>query len=137
MDLRWTQTPRRIAIFRALNLGDMLCAVPALRAIRAFFADAEIILIGLPWAREFVDRYRWLLDGFREFPGFPGLPERTPDLDRLPAFLEEIRAERFDLSIQLHGSGLISNEVTARFGARIKVGFYEPDGICPDPGTFL
>jgi ADP-heptose:LPS heptosyltransferase len=129
--------PRRIAIFRALKLGDMLCAVPALRAIRSGFPGAEIILIGLPWAREFIGRYRAILDGFREFPGFPGLSEREPDRERLPAFFEEIRAERFDLSIQLHGAGSITNAVTARFGARINAGFYEPGSVCPDPATFL
>lgn len=130
-------TPRRIAIFRALKLGDMLCAVPALRAIRAGFPEAEIILIGLPWAREFVSRYRALLDGFRAFPGYPGLPEQEPEIERLPTFFEAIRAERFDLAIQLHGSGTLSNAVTARFGARINAGFYEPGGVCPDPATFL
>src|SRR3954453_11329784 len=120
MGLNRSPAPRRVVIFRALKLGDMLCAIPALRAVRSPFPDAEIVLVGLPWAREFVDRFRTLLDGFREFPGYPGLPEREPDVDRLPLFFENIRAERFDLAIQLHGSGTISNAVLTRLGAKIK-----------------
>lgn len=123
MGLEWSPAPRRILIFRALKLGDLLCAVPALRAIRSSFPGAEIVLVGLSWAREFVERYRSILDGFLEFPGFPGLPEQEPDFERLPSFFEEMRAERFDLAIQLHGSGSISNEVVAGFGARINAGF--------------
>jgi ADP-heptose:LPS heptosyltransferase len=137
MEREWKPAPRRIAIFRALKLGDMLCAVPALRALRRHFSEAEIILIGLPWAREFVDRYGTLLDGFREFPGFPGLPEQEPDAERLAAFFASIRAERFDLAIQMHGSGTVSNQVTAELGARVQAGFSPPGGPCPDPATFL
>lgn len=65
----------RIAIFRALYLGDMLCSIPAVRAIRTAYPDAEIHLIGLPWQRDFVSPFDGYFNHFIEFPGWPDLPE--------------------------------------------------------------
>jgi ADP-heptose:LPS heptosyltransferase len=91
--------PRRIVVLRALKLGDLLCSVPVFRALRGAWPDAEIVLVGLPWAKGFVERYSCYLDDFCEFPGYPGLPECTPQLARIPRFLLELQAEHFDLAI--------------------------------------
>ncbi len=80
------------------------------------------MLIGLPWARSFVARFSRYLDGFREFPGYPGLPERQPVLQRVPEFLAAMQAERFDLVLQMHGSGSVVNPLVTLFGARTRRG---------------
>jgi len=128
--------PRRIAIFRALQLGDMLCSVPALRALRAAAPQAHIALIGLPWAQSFVERYADLVDELIVFPGAAGFPEQPETDEGLPAFREWMRAQRFDLAIQLHGSGGIANDLLLEFGANAYAGFVQPDER-PREGVFI
>ena len=130
---------RRIAIFRALQLGDMLCMTPALRALRSAQPDSHITLIGLPWAREFVQRLSALVDDFVAFPGLPGFPEQTPDPAAMPGFIAAMRARRFDLLLQMHGSGERSNALLAQFDAHSVAGFCPADATAnaADPRLFL
>lgn len=130
--------PQRIAIVRSLpGLGDLLCAIPAWRSLRAALPEAQITLIGLPWARAFVERYTAYLNDFLEFPGYPGIPEVPPPLTKLPAFFASVQQQSFDLALQMHGSGIVSNPFTVLLGARVNAGFYLPGQYCPDPDHFL
>jgi len=124
---------RTIAIFRALALGDMLCAVPTFRSIRHRFPDARITLIGLPWAREFVQRFGGYLDDLIEFAGFPGIPERDVHPARIVGSIANVQARRFDLAIQLQGNGLSSNSFVALLGARLTAGFVLPGTAAVPP----
>lgn len=125
---------RRIAVFRALQVGDMLCAVPALRALRAAAPVAEITLIGLPWAAEFARRFRQYIDDFVPFPGAPGMPEQPASSDRLDAFYRTTQTRGFDLALQLHGDGRLTNAIVRGLGARRVAGSYPADKPVDEPG---
>lgn len=118
-------SPRRIAIFRALYLGDLLLAVPALRAIRRRFPEAEVTLISLPWAASFVQRFHCYVDRFVEFVGYPGINEVAFDRERTVRFLDEQHHYGYDLAIQMHGSGRTSNSFVIALSSRITAGYYE------------
>jgi ADP-heptose:LPS heptosyltransferase len=129
--------PRRIAVFRALQLGDMLRLVPALRALRAWTPKARITLIALPGAREFADRYQEYVDDFVEFPGYPGFPEQQCSPDGLRKFLDHARERDFDLALQMHDDGRLGNMLLSLMGARRMAGFHVAGGFCPDERSFI
>lgn len=132
MNIGFDEPIERIVILRALMLGDMLCATPALRAIRRHYPQAQICLVGLDWAGPLAARLD-CIDQFLALPGFPGLPEAAPDVRALPDFLAQVQDRRFDLAIQLHGNGTVVNPLLACFGARNTIGFH--DGRCWSPAT--
>lgn len=129
---------KKIAVFRALQLGDLLCTVPSLRALRSAYPDASITLIGLPWAKDFVKRFSCYLDDFMDFPGYPPFPERSPDLDAFPHFIQQCRANRFDLLLQMHGDGTHANVLMSLLGAQRVAGFYKDEQTyVPDTNSFM
>jgi ADP-heptose:LPS heptosyltransferase len=120
----------RIAVFRPSTLGGVLCAMPALRALRQGFPDARITLVGLPWAHGLARRFD-CIDAFVEFPGFPGLGATEADVRALPDFLAQMQAARFDLALQMHGQDEVANAVVAAFGARHQAGYAATQGWRP------
>ncbi len=130
--------PQRIAIVRALpGLGDMLCAVPAWRALRAAWPNAHITLIGLPSARWVASRFGQYIDRVAVMPGFPGLVDQPLAVEDVPAFLTAMQHERFDLALQMHGSGTTSNVLTMLLGAHTAAGFVVSGHYRPHPQMFI
>lgn len=130
--------PRSVLVVRALpGLGDLLCAAPALRALRTALPDAHVALLALPRTSALATRLG-CADEVVPFVGFPGIPESpTTDPDEVSRAITELRARRFDLAVQMHGSGVVSNRLTALVGARRAAGTVPRGQSPPDPVTFL
>ncbi|MXV16676.1 glycosyltransferase family 9 protein [Hufsiella ginkgonis] len=128
---------QKIGILRALQLGDLLCAVPALKALRAAYPGAEITLFGLSWAESFVQRFSGYIDRFVHFPGYTGLPEQTVAEGETFAFIEQARKDRYDLIIQMQGDGTIVNYLVGMMESTYCAGFFIPEDGCPDHDLFL
>lgn len=121
----------KIAVFRALQIGDLLCAIPAIRSLKMAIPNAHITLIGLPWSQDFVKRFDKYFDDFLEFPGFPGLPEREYSPQEVVDFIDRMQKEKFDLCLQMQGDGSIVNPLIELFGAKYIAGFYRPGDYRP------
>jgi ADP-heptose:LPS heptosyltransferase len=131
------RNPESIAIFRALQLGDLLCSIPAMRALRHRYPHARIALLGLSWSRMLVARFPHYFDEFIDFPGFPGLPEQPFVPARTLSFLSQMQDRNFDLLLQMQGNGNVVNPLLMLCGAREYAGFYREDNFRPNPDHFL
>lgn len=129
---------QRIAIVRSLpGLGDFLCAVPALRALRIACPSSQITLIGLQETRALVQRFGHYLDNWLEFPGYPGIPEVSLFPQQVVSFLAGAQQLNFDLALQMHGNGSSINSFTMLLGAKLNAGFFLRGHLCPDRNWFL
>ncbi|MCC7447664.1 MAG: glycosyltransferase family 9 protein [Anaerolineae bacterium] len=127
-----TITPgvKKIAVLRALALGDYMVALPALDALRAAYPHAEIVLLGTPLIQSIVANHPSpvnrvvvvpISNGVRVENGTPENPQE------LEAFFGQMQAEQFDIAIQLHGGGKHTNPFVKRLGAKLTVGLKTPE----------
>src|SRR5436305_14258060 len=115
----------------------MLCAVPALRALRGTSPRAHITLIGDPSAEWFLERFHTYFNELVPFPGFPGMDGPEPDPRAIVEFFSDSHERDFDLAVQLHDDGLASNAFTMLLGARKTAGAH-PEGVpSPDRDLFI
>jgi ADP-heptose:LPS heptosyltransferase len=115
---------RTIAVLRANGIGDLIFALPALEALRAAYPDARITLLGASHHAALLDGRASPVDRVIVVPPSRGVnevdgAERTEVLE---AFFATMRAEAFDLALQMHGGGQYSNPFTRRLGARLTAG---------------
>ncbi|HEX5598666.1 MAG TPA: glycosyltransferase family 9 protein [Micromonosporaceae bacterium] len=119
----------RIAVLRANGLGDFIFILPALRALRTAYPNAELVLLGAPWHARWLRDRPGTVDRVLVVPPAKGIRGADPGeaAGSMPEFLAAARRERFDLALQLHGGGANSNPVVAGLGARLTAGLRAED----------
>lgn len=126
---------KKIAVLRANALGDYIFCLPALRALRETFYDAEIVLLGRAWHKEYLQNRPGPVDRVIAVPLYPGISERegyVPDEEVLSVFFTKMQEEKFDIAFQIHGGGKNSNPFLLRLGAKQTIGLKTPDAAALD-----
>lgn len=113
----------RIAVVRLTDASALLCAVPALRALRAEMPSAHITLVGMASARDMATRFASYVSEFIVAPscqrqGENGGVGNEPDVRDARS-----RSAPFDLVIELQPPAEHLHAVTAQLGARAVAGF--------------
>ncbi len=121
---------RKIAVLRAGGIGDSIFTLPALGALRETYPEAEITLLGGPIQTELLSGRPGPPDRAITVPSSTGVngPDTGVDEDEeeLERFFANMRKERFDLALQMHGGGGYSNPFVRRLEARLTAGAQAP-----------
>jgi len=129
---------KSILIVRQHNqLGDMLCVVPLLRALRARFPGSKLVLLTSPVNNAVMLHHR-LLDRVVNYDKREFLAEGRIKARALRAFVRMLRAFKFDLAIvpATVSMSFTSDMLAFLSGARWRIGPGELDGK-ENPGAFL
>ncbi|NJC21358.1 ADP-heptose:LPS heptosyltransferase [Arthrobacter pigmenti] len=118
---------RRIAVLRGGGLGDLLFAYPALDALASAYPGADITLLGTPLHAELLRNRPGPVQHVEVLPYAPGVRPGEEDPAATAEFVERMRAQSFDLAVQIHGGGRNSNPFLLALGARHTVGTRTPD----------
>ena len=118
---------RRIAVLRGGGLGDLMFAEPAIRALKHAYPEAEITLLCFPAQAALLAGRPSPVDHVEVLPVCPGIRPGADDPAAVEAWLQRMRAQRFDLAVQVHGGGRFSNPFLLQLGPRHTVGLATPD----------
>jgi ADP-heptose:LPS heptosyltransferase len=125
---------RKLAVLRANAIGDYLVSLPAIQALRAAYPQAELVLLGADWHAGFLAGRPGSVDRCVPVPPTVGVRDDRPPAPpaAVERFFARMRAERFDLAVQLQGGGRHSNPFVRRLGARVTAGSQAPDAPALD-----
>ena len=116
---------RKIAVLRPNAVGDFVFALPALHALKHCYPDADIVLLGKEWHAGFLRDRPGPVDRVAVMPPVPGVGAPVGaacDEREIDRFVDAMRAERFDIALQMFGAGHYSNPFLLRLGARLTAG---------------
>lgn len=130
-------SPRIFVVRQHNQLGDMLCVVPLLRALRLRYPDSRISLLASPVNYEPMlgNRYVDEVINFdkREFVGKEG-----GSLLHFPGYVLRLRKKRFDIAVvpSTVSASFTSDLLSFLSGARVRIGARSIEGVS-NPSAFF
>ena len=121
---------RKIAVLRPNALGDFMFCLPALQALKHAYHEAELVYLGQAWHAHFLAARPGPVDRVVVVPPMPGInapPDMPPNDATADVFINAMRAENFDLALQMYGGGRYANLLVRQLGARVTVGMRSAD----------
>lgn len=122
---RSLENVKKIAVLRANALGDLIVTLPAFKAIRSAYPEAEIILLGRPWHKEFLINGRTSIDRVIVVPVKKGIRHEAGQIEdeqTTEQFFKNMQQEQFDIAVSFQGNGKVSNSFIKRLNAGLTVG---------------
>jgi ADP-heptose:LPS heptosyltransferase len=113
---------RKIAVLRGGGLGDVLFSVPALESLAAAYPEATLTLLGTEAHAALFRGRPGPVHRVEPLPFAHGVRPGPEDPQAVALFQQRMRAEQFDLAVQLHGGGRYSNPFLLELSARHTVG---------------
>ncbi len=124
------KNPKNILIYKLGNIGDIVCAMPAMYTVKENFPDARITLLTSPGkrgaigAKDFLDGASYL-DNIRVY-----YSDDISTFSKIFSMISILKKEKYDLFIQLPDDWvkfktLIRNQIFAKIiGVKSALGFY-------------
>jgi ADP-heptose:LPS heptosyltransferase len=112
MDPAMPHNRPELLVLRALKLGDLLVAVPAVHGLRRAFPEHRLILAVPQWLAPIAD----LIGGVDSLLPTPGLNDPLP-----------LTPGRIDVAVNMHGNGSESRSIITALGARVSI-VHDPPG---------
>ena len=121
---------KKIAVLRANALGDLIFVLPAIRALKETYPEAELIYLGNLWHKTFLEGRPGWIDKVYVVPKWNGIPhesDKVEDMREADSFFNRMQEEKIDIAFQMHGGGRNSNPFVLNLGAKLTVGLQTKD----------
>jgi ADP-heptose:LPS heptosyltransferase len=130
-------SPHIFVIRQHNQLGDMLCVVPLLRALRSHYPGARITLLASPVNVEPMQSNRYV-DDVLNFDKRQFMGGEKGSLLRFPGYVCSLRRRRFDIAVvpSTVSTSFTSDLLAYLCGAPVRIGAGSIQGI-PNPSSFF
>lgn len=116
---------KKIVLLRANGLGDLIVTLPAIKAIRKTYPDAELVLLAKPWHKNFLEKGRTPIDRVEVIPVIKNIREEVElkeNKNEIEIFFKKMQKEQFDIAVHFQGKGVASSSFLNKLNARVTVG---------------